>query len=131
MKYSTSQKALLIDFLMKNKDKAMSAEEIYKGIDGRIGKSTVYRLLAELSGEGGINRFAKENGRGVLYQYAHEKKCTGHLHMKCLKCDKIYHMDEKRSESILKTIREDSDFSVSDSSTVLFGVCSDCNKQNA
>ena len=130
MKYSAVQKTVLIDFLKNNKDKAMTADEIYRGIGGKIGKSTVYRLLAALSEEGLINKFANENGKGVLYQYASENKCDTHLHLKCMRCDKFYHMDEKKSEKILQSIIDDSDFSVSGSSTVLFGVCADCRKNN-
>ena len=130
MKYSTVQKTILIDYLKKNKEKAMTADEIYRGIDGKIGKSTVYRLLAALSEEGSINKYSNEHGKGVLYQYASEKKCDSHLHLKCMRCDKFYHMDEEKSERILKSIIDDSDFSVSGSSTVLFGVCSDCRKNN-
>ena len=106
----------------------MSAEEIFKAVSPDIGKSTVYRLLGELSSDGSVNKFAKENGRGVLYQFSHGNNCSSHLHMKCLKCDKVYHMDEEESERILKTIKDGSDFSVSESNTVLFGVCRECGK---
>ena len=129
MKYATLQKTVLTDFLSANADSAMSADEIYNAVSADIGKSTVYRLLSELASEGKVNKFAKENGKGVLYQISHGNGCHSHLHMKCLKCDKVYHMDEKNSERILKSIKEDSDFSVSEPNTVLFGICRECGKK--
>ena len=128
MKYSTLQKNALIGFLESNGGAAMTAEEIYSALSNDLGKSTVYRLLSELAAEGTVNKFAKENGKGMLYQYAHGNSCRAHLHLKCLKCEKLYHMNEKDSERILQSIKNDSDFSVSETNTVLFGVCRECGK---
>lgn len=128
--YKTEQKKLLLDFLKKNKDKSFTVEEIERGIcDGggfSPGKSTIYRLVSKLAENGEINRFASE--RGMVCQYKGDMACGKHLHMRCTECGRILHMKDSTSEELLNEIFSKSNFSVDKERTILFGICSACEK---
>lgn len=125
MTYNTEQKRTLLTFLSNNCDKAYTIEEIASSIN--VGKSTIYRLIPKLVEDGVVKRFSKDSGRRFLYQFIRCEHCSSHLHMKCVSCGKILHMDNKETETILNDIFENSDFSVDKNQTILFGKCSECN----
>ena len=126
MEYNTHQKKLLTDFLKLNCDKAYTIDEIANEVP--VGKSTIYRLISKLTESGVVKRFSGETGRIFMYQYISCEHCSAHLHMKCVDCGKILHMNNKVSENILNNIMQDNNFSVDDAQTILLGKCSDCNK---
>ena len=92
------------------------------------GKSTVYRLVTELYAEGTLRRFPKTEGRGWLYQYHGAGGCSGHLHLKCVSCGKLLHLNCGMSEELLEHIEEVHRFKVDNGATVLYGLCADCRK---
>ena len=48
--YHTDQKERLLDYLGQNKTRQLKMEEIVAALDGRVGKSTVYRLMQRIYG---------------------------------------------------------------------------------
>lgn len=130
--YETEQRRRLAEYLAEHQEIPMSAEEIAKGIteefksDKTISVSSVYRNLAKLLEAGKVREFRKDDGRTALYQYTDPVKCSAHLHMKCTVCGKLFHMDNKISETLLQSVLESSAFSIDGSKTVLYGVCSHC-----
>ena len=122
--YNTHQRKSLIDFLQSNSSKAFTIEEIISEI-GEISQSTAYRLMTKLVEEGLVHRTVKGNSRSFVYQYINDKKCEGHLHMKCTDCGKVYHLDSNTTAQIQSNIMNSTSFEV-DSHTVLLGKCSVC-----
>lgn len=122
--YNTHQRKSLIDFLQSNSSKAFTIEEIISEV-GEISQSTAYRLMTKLVEEGLVHRTVKGNSRSFVYQYITDKKCEGHLHMKCTDCGKVYHLDSSVTAQIQSNIMDSISFEV-DSHTVLLGKCSVC-----
>ena len=134
--YATEQKKILSDFLKENSDRAFSIEELIEGMrasygDHVPGTSTVYRLMNRLVEEGVVKRFVKGHSRRFLYQAVRDEHCRSHLHLKCIGCGKLLHLDEHISDTLLDTIRATNDFSVNEEETVLFGECSTCTRGKA
>ena len=134
--YATEQKKILSDFLKENSDRAFSIEELIEGMrasygDHVPGTSTVYRLMNRLVEEGVVKRFVKGHSRRFLYQAVRDEHCRSHLHLKCIGCGKLLHLDERISDTLLDTIRATNDFSVNEEETVLFGECSTCTRGKA
>lgn len=128
MKYNTEQKAKIIEFLKKNQDEAFTAAEIYRALSSEnIGKSTVFRRLAELSEEGVIRRIADASTRRVSYRYNSAEHCTGHLHLSCINCGKLIHLDEETSRGLEKRLIQNQSFHL-DPSVVIPGICDGCTK---
>ena len=128
--YSTEQKKLLLDFLSNNKDKSFTIDEITVALSeggAVVARSTLYRLASRLASEGTIRRFVKSDSRAASYQLAAGEHCEAHLHLKCVDCGKLFHMDEAVSDELVRKIRACSAFSVDEEESVLYGKCAGCN----
>ena len=130
--YQTAQKKILTDFMMKHSEKTFSVEELCdemeKEYEGRElpGKSTVYRLIQQMVEEGTVKRMMKEHSRKFAYQLAGGDHCALHLHLKCMDCGKLLHMDDDESLKIMTQVFEKNHFSVDGKMTVLVGKCNEC-----
>ena len=123
--YNTEQKKILLDFLGANTGMSYTIEEIVCALDGRIGKSTVYRLMTRLVEEKKVHKSAG-TGRTFLYRITADEHCKHHLHLQCKDCGRVLHLDEATSDALLEGVRCARDFLVSEEDTVLMGRCSDC-----
>ncbi len=127
--YQTAQRKKLIQFLSVNREKAFSVEELdfqlKKGDGAAPGKSTLYRLVKSLVDEGAVKRLVKGNSRQFVYQIAGEK-CAYHLHMKCVECGKLLHMEHSESSRLLKEVFDNNHFKIDEKQTVLIGRCDGC-----
>lgn len=125
--YKTKQRAALIEYLSLNKERQLSISEVVDSLSDSIGKSTVYRLISQLEKDGIVRRFVSSNGRTCTYQFignAHE--CDHHLHLKCIDCGRVIHLDEKTSDQLLLQILKQNNFIIDESKTVFFGKCISC-----
>lgn len=130
--YNTQQKQELINFLTRNSQKAFSIDEICEAMAADVscisppGRSTVYRLIPKLLEENIIRQFSRGSGRKIVYQIVGGDECSHHLHLKCSRCGRIFHMSQKASEELSKKICQSNDFTVDALETVIFGVCKEC-----
>ena len=122
--YHTDQKDRLLDFLGRNTTRQFRMEEIVSALDGKVGKSTVYRLMRSLVGEGRVRRF--ELGRTIYYQYLSGAACDSHLHLKCTVCGRMQHLDCSVSTFLRRQILATDRFELDDKLTLLFGRCDKC-----
>ena len=125
--YHTDQKDRLLDFLGRNTTRQFKMEEIVSALDGKVGKSTVYRLMRSLVEEGRVRRF--ELGRTIYYQYLSGAACDSHLHLKCTVCGRMQHLDCSVSTFLRRQILATNRFQLDDRLTLLFGLCADCRER--
>lgn len=125
--YHTDQKDRLLDFLGQNTTRQLKMEEIVSALDGKVGKSTVYRLMRSLVEEGRVRRF--ELGRTIYYQYLSGAACDSHLHLKCTVCGRMQHLDCSVSTFLRRQILATDRFELDDRMTLLFGLCADCRER--
>ncbi len=133
--YVTEQKKVLADFLRSHCDQSFTIEELMSAMREQYasalripGTSTVYRLMTRLVDEGSVKRFAKSGSRRFVYQSVTCTDCHSHLHLKCVDCGKLIHLDGQVSHALADTVRQCSDFSVNEEDTILFGRCATCKK---
>lgn len=125
--YRTEQKKLLLLYLSSHADEAFSTAQLCAALgDCGIGQSTVYRLIARLTEEGAVRRFAKEGGGGYLYQYLAVNECATHLHLRCTACGKLIHLDGEESAMLEGLLREKNGFLLDEGQTMLLGLCENC-----
>ena len=131
--YITEQKKTLLGFLRQHSERSFTVEELTEGIkktkhvSGRTpAKSTVYRLITRFVEEGTVKRFVRGHSRRFVYQIVSCEHSDLHLHMKCMKCGRLLHLDEELSDELMEKVKKLSNFSVNESETVLFGNCADC-----
>lgn len=128
--YNTKQREYVLDCLKENAAYHITAEEILEKLKERktpVGKSTVYRYLELLLQEGSIRKYAVEDGGCACYQYIREDmECCQHFHLKCLKCQELYHISCKYMEGIGEHIETEHGFQIDQSKTVFYGRCKKC-----
>lgn len=132
--YLTAQKKTLLSFLKKNSEKSFTVEELTEGIkdsmpSGAPGKSTVYRLMTRFVEDGTVRRFVRGRSRRFVYQIVNGERCDFHLHLRCTKCGRLIHLDDRESSELISKIKKLCNFSVNQSETVLMGLCSECEKK--
>ncbi len=126
MSYNTEAREKILDFLKETKGAEFSAEEILRGMgDTKTAKSTLFRQLSMLNGEGKIKRIASSTGRAVKYQYLSDD-CCEHLHLKCSSCGKLIHLEKELSHTLEKELFSKMSFTL-DKNALLSGLCLDCN----
>lgn len=128
MKYATEQRAALLSFLRENCDRQFSVEELAEELCGRqdISISSIYRNVNQMVAEGYLAKLSQNNSRRFLYQYIGARVCEEHLHLKCQRCGRLFHMDDKSMESILSVVMKANNFSIDREKTVLYGNCQKC-----
>lgn len=131
MSYTTGKRARIIEYLSDNADKSYTIEEICAVLteEGK-GRSTVYRLVSELVGEGVLTRLSDGRTRHCTYQYVGGELCHTHLHLKCKGCGRLVHLDRAISEEFERTVSRIGGFSI-DNGALLLGVCNDCKEVQA
>lgn len=127
MGYRTEQKKLLLLYLSTHAERAFSLCELADTMaECGVGKSTVYRLVAQMCEEGVVRRYAKERGRGYLYQYLNRSDCAAHLHLRCTSCGRITHLGEEETALFERILEQNNHFLLDDQRTLLFGRCATC-----
>ena len=102
-------------------------EEIYALINKEhpsISKTTVYRNLRQLAGEGIILRVSLPDG---LERYDGNPQL--HYHFDCRECGRIYDVDTPPLTEINSTVEQMHGFTVSSHEVVFSGSCLDCKNQ--
>lgn len=106
-------------------DRHLTAEEVYKSLitDGEeIGLATVYRVLTQFEAAGLVKRHHFEGGNSVF-----ELNRGGHHdHMVCVKCGRVEEFSDEVIEKRQQEIAEQKNFSLTEHSLCLYGVCADC-----
>ncbi len=126
--YRTGQRRQLLAVLEKHRDKALSAEQLCRMIQsegGEVSLSAIYRNLDRLVQESLVRRLTGEGSRSALYQLMGES-CTQHLHLQCIGCGSVIHMDEKTTRAMQRAAGSCGDFTLDSGRTVLYGRCRNC-----
>ena len=121
--YMTRQRRALLDYLSAHADETLSAREIAAALAG-VSASAVYRNLAALETEGKLRRV--KGAREAAYQYVGAASCRGRVHLKCKRCNRTFHMDERGAERLVGVVEQAEGFAVDKGDTVLYGVCELC-----
>ena len=84
------------------------------------------KLLAEHV----IIKYADAGSERAVYQYSGEMgHCVQHLHLKCVKCGRILHLDCGFMDEFRNHLKEDHKFRLLCEGDLLHGICGDCEKK--
>ena len=129
LEYNTKQREILLKFFNKHHDSTFSAYDLAGNLKHYgISLSAIYRNLSELEKAGKVKKVTKNGSRKAYFQFVDCDDCKGHLHLSCIRCGKTSHLDDKNSSLIVKNVLNNANFNVDKASTVIYGVCADCNK---
>lgn len=127
----TPRRESVLRVLLENKDKHLSAEEVYNLVKEKapdVGLATVYRTLELFSDFDIIHSMDFGDGR-KRYEYGDgEDARHHHHHVICLRCGKISEMGEDLLEDLELRVSRELDFEVINHQLKIFGHCKDCRK---
>ena len=128
--YNTRTRQLILDYLINNCQHAVSASNILEHLEAQGASpnpTTVYRYLDKLAKDGTVIKYVAEKGCQAAYQYVEPGRgCAQHLHLKCVKCGKIIHLECHFMEEISHHIEESHGFTLQCKNSILYGVCKEC-----
>ncbi|MFV0364110.1 MAG: Fur family transcriptional regulator [Suipraeoptans sp.] len=127
-KYSTEQRKQILEVLSENVDHQFYIEELEAEVSKKytVSRSAIYRNISKMVDEGVIKKYASSSSRKSLYQYIDNHECSHHIHLKCSKCGKIFHLNHDATDLIQDAVLKESSFKIDTSSSVLYGICKKC-----
>ena len=131
--YKTKSRKLILQYLIEEKEHTVSISDILdflKEQEELVNVSTIYRYLDKLVSEGKVMKYQNEEGKKAVFQYIEEENtCHQHLHMQCVKCGRVIHLNCGFMEEIKVHMMEHHKFRLQCHNSILYGICSDCEKK--
>jgi len=132
----TPQRKLVLEIFLENKERHLSAEEVYrlsreKGED--IGLATIYRtleLLEELALLHKMN-FGDGRSRYELTPPNMEQDHHHHHHLVCLNCAEILEVEDDLLYQLENVVENKYHFRIVDHNLQFFGYCSKCREDDS
>lgn len=128
--YKTKSRKLIIDYLVQAKDRSASIADIktyFEEQEEQVNISTIYRNLDKMVAEGTVLKYQNEDGRKAVFQYVEETHgCHQHLHMKCVGCGKMIHLNCGFMDEISEHMMRHHHFKLQCENSVLYGICENC-----
>lgn len=126
--YQTGQRKALLKFFQQNQGRKFSIDDMIQELppEPPISRSAIYRNLDKMVHDSLLEKSLESTGRKTLYQYTPCEACCDRVHLRCEKCGKIMHLENKSAESDLAALLEKNGFALDEHATVLIGVCKDC-----
>lgn len=128
--YNTAARSRILGFLKENKDRTVNANDILNWLNNQgndVNITTIYRYLDKLTESGEVMKYIAENGTRAVFQYVGEKQhCEEHLHLQCIKCGAILHLDCDFMDEISEHVMNEHGFKIQCRNSNIYGICSDC-----
>lgn len=124
---NTKQKELLLNYFKNNSNKHISVSKIKENMDGRVGLTTIYRIINSLVKTGEIIKIPLDDKQGFCYQYnCRKEECQMHYHLICENCGKLEHFECGDVDKIIEGAKNNKDFSINPQKVVFYGKCKKC-----
>lgn len=131
--YNTKARRYILDFLETQQEKTVSAADIISYLEENsisVNPATVYRYLNKLSDERMVLKFTGDEPQKSVYQFiGRSKKCEEHIHVKCVRCGKLLHLECGFMHDIEEHLYSDHGFTLQCEGSILYGVCGECRKK--
>lgn len=128
--YRTKGRQLILSYLEATKERTVSVSEIQEFMEQQgnpVNVSTIYRNLDALVAQGKVMKFVADKGDKSTYRYIEpEHDCHKHLHIQCVKCGKVIHLECDFMKSIEDHVLEEHGISLLCENSILYGVCQGC-----
>ena len=128
--YTTASRTKILEYLKKNGDRTVNVNDIsnyLKENKSEVNITTIYRYLDKLAKEGTVIKYVAEKGNQAVYQYVEQgHHCDEHLHLKCVKCGCIIHLECDFMREIAEHIKKDHGFELQCKNSIIYGMCSKC-----
>ena len=128
--YNTAARSRILGFLKENKDRTVNANDILNWLNDQgndVNITTIYRYLEKLTESGEVMKYIAENGTRAVFQYVGEKQhCEEHLHLQCVRCGAILHLDCDFMDEISEHVMNEHGFRIQCRNSIIYGECNRC-----
>ena len=133
--YNTRTRQLILEYLAANARRTVSAADIVAHLEqagAPANPTTVYRGLDRLAAEQRVMKYVAKKGERAVYQYIDEgRHCRDHLHLKCVRCGEIIHLDCHFMQEVQAHLLQEHGFVLQCEGSVLYGLCRRCVGEDA
>lgn len=129
--YKTKNRTLILQYLIEEKEHTISIADINEFLADKgesVNLSTIYRFLDKLVAEGKVMKYQQEDGKKAVFQYVDTQDCHEHLHMQCVKCGRMIHLNCGFMQKISDHMMEHHHFHLQCQNSILYGICDVCEK---
>ena len=120
--YKTKSRSYIMEFFTAHK------EENGK----QVNLATIYRNLDKMTDEGILLKYKTAKDEHAVYQYTDgHPECHEHLHLQCVRCGRVIHLDCGFMKDIRAHLEEHHGFALECSSSVLYGMCRECKEMES
>ncbi len=130
--YKTKTRYAIIEYLKENADRRFTARDIVDALAEagvNIDRSTIYRNLERLCGEGKLVKYKESAVNATCYQYTEgHDSCNKHMHAQCEICGRIFHLDSDLFEKLGQDTKKEYGIEIDYGKTVIICRCSACKK---
>ncbi len=128
--YNTASRARILGFLKDNRDRTVNVNDIHRSL-GQSGNdvniTTIYRYIEKLVEEGKVMKYVAEDGSHAVYQYVDSTHhCEEHLHLQCVRCGALIHMDCHFMDEISDHVLKEHGFHIQCRNSIIYGLCDKC-----
>lgn len=131
--YNTRQRQAVLDYLAAHRDRYTSVDGAFDALRSQgveIGRSTIYRTLETLAGEGMATKIVAPRGEVALYRLVNQgEEDAGQL--VCVECGRVSTIDCDAFQEFSHHVSTVHGFAIDLSRTVLYGRCPLCAKKQA
>ncbi|MHB8155938.1 MAG: Fur family transcriptional regulator [Desulfocucumaceae bacterium] len=125
----TSRREHILRVLLENKDKHLSAEEVYNLVKIKapdVGLATVYRTLELFCEFDIIHGMDFGDGR-KRYEFGDiDSRAHHHHHLICMRCGVILEVEEDLLDDLEERVKRNFNFEVHNHQLKIFGHCKEC-----
>ncbi|MCI6273515.1 MAG: transcriptional repressor [Coriobacteriaceae bacterium] len=126
--YNTRQRQAILDYLDVHTDRYASVDCVFEALRSQgveIGRSTIYRTLETLAGEGMASKVVAPRGEVALYRLVNrDEENAGQL--VCVECGRVSTIDCAAFQEFSHHVSTEHGFAIDLSRTVLYGRCPLC-----
>lgn len=131
--YNTKNRSIILEYLKQNNETSVSTQDILSYLEGQhitVNRSTIYRYMNQLVKDNKVMKYVDNEERKTLFQYVDSYHgCYDHIHLKCVECHHITHLDAGFMEQIKAHFHKNNYFTLQCEGSVLYGVCDACKEQ--
>ncbi|SDB32838.1 Fur family transcriptional regulator [Eubacterium oxidoreducens] len=132
--YRTKIKDYIKEYMQLHPDERFCAAEIHeylKTCSKSVNLTTVYRNLEKMTEAGELAKTKNPQDDCTYFQVLDTARhCEQHLHMRCLRCGKMVHLEDEYMQQFYEYVREKTRFELDCTASLLNGMCKDCIKRN-
>lgn len=128
--YATANRKKILEFLKENRNRTLTVADIdvyLKACESEVNITTIYRYLDKLEKEGTLMKYVAEKGSQATYQYVEAgHNCDEHLHLQCVKCGRVLHLECHFMHEILEHVEKEHGFVMQCKNSIVYGTCKEC-----